>query len=616
MTKSNLVIKSVIKGYWEGKSYDDIAYENSISKGSVFNFINKWLESIEIPDISEIREFSVMLRKSGISIKQCAQSFRFIQILANFGITDELDSTDVEDNFGDTSEIEDKPILKREKIGKGKKRDSSTSKYNFYYFIESIYNDCRKHRIESTHVVQWLHDLLEFDPLSHSESNRNISSGFEEKLEEQKEIHKSKAPLKNPVTSHSQAIWREKENEIPFISKINEYIQKKKSEVQNLAVYSKKLHEEIKKSEEQKSMLDVRVSNLKKKESFSLTYLDWYKSLKVELFNQHNINLEEEINSFVNVFNDFKYYDYDAHEIVKEYKGLKSLRSAKESVEEAVRLNKETNNKLLNDNERLEQNQKFSKESLNIVLELYHAGFEFEQLRQLKNTVVEISEAYDISWYDAGKKFIQDIKSQYDSKLGFETKINDLEAEKKKLEGEVPGYKERLQSQVNALGALQYLYHYGVTDDDIINMSDVVMAYVNGNITFKPNQQTESIVDENKFIRKHYYWTSLINEIRNLGDINSQIANQSSNLEEIKKEVDNLNSQRQKLNEQTLLSSQLLNSLSSRLSSFMEFIKQIMFSVNNTNKMLIVYQPLFFVNVTIRDDSKYDNNIDANDKSL
>ena len=66
----------------------------------------------------------------------------------------------------------------------------------------------------------------------------------------------------------------------------------------------------------------------------------------------------------------------------------------------------------------------------------------------------------------------------------------------KKLEDEVPGYKEHLHSQVNAFGVLQYLYKFGITDDDIINMSDVVTAYKNGSITFDPNLPTEDIVDE------------------------------------------------------------------------------------------------------------------------
>jgi len=99
MTYPTIVKELVIKGYFEGKSFDEISNENNIAKGSVFNIIHRWKTQLEIPDIEAIREFSIMVRKSGITIKQCAQGFRFIQILTSFGIKDELDSKYVEDKM-------------------------------------------------------------------------------------------------------------------------------------------------------------------------------------------------------------------------------------------------------------------------------------------------------------------------------------------------------------------------------------------------------------------------------------------------------------------------------------------------------------------------------------
>ncbi len=253
--------------------------------------------------------------------------------------------------------------------------------------------------------------------------------------------------------------------------------------------------------------------------------------------------------------------------------------------------------------ESLEERENYSRQSLDILQELRHAGFGLKELKQLKDTVIEISIANNISWFDAGRKLIKDIESQYDVKLGFEARINEIKIELKKLEDEVPGYKERLQSQVNAFGVLQYLYKFGVTDDDIINMSHIVTVYLNGNITFDPDLQSESIVDENKLIKKAYYWQSFINEIRNLGDINSQIRKQGSALESIKKGIQELNSQRLKLNEQTLISGQLLNSLSDQI-SYIETLKQIMSSAQELNKIFILNQSHFFIYVIISGNSE------------
>ena len=345
-----------------------------------------------------------------------------------------------------------------------------------------------------------------------------------------------------------------------------------------------------------------------------MTYLDWYNGLKQELFNQFGIKLEEEVSSFVNAFNDFKYYDYDVHQIVKEYKQIVSLRGEKDAIQGIVGSIQKTRDELLCKIESLEERENYSRQSLDILLELRHAGFGFKELRQLKDTVIEISIANNISWFDAGKKFVKDIESQYDVKLGFEARINEIKAEFKKLEDEVPDYKEHLQSQVNAFGVLQYLYKFGITDDDIINMSDVVTAYKNGNITFDPNLPTEDIVDENKLIKKAYYWQSFINEIRNLGDINSQIRKQGFVLESIKKEIDALNSQRQNLYEQTLLSSQLLNSLFGKFAYFVESLKQIMITAQQLYNIFILSQPHFLIGIVIISGNSKNGNDDINEQ--
>ena len=132
-----------------------------------------------------------MLRKSGITLKQCVQSFRFIQILSNFGITDELDSSYIPDISKSTYEKEEeKSLIKKKKIGERKKDNAATPRTNFYYFIENIYNNCKKNRIESTNVIEWMHNLLEFDQFL-TENSNDVSSGFELDIDEPKMSQKS-----------------------------------------------------------------------------------------------------------------------------------------------------------------------------------------------------------------------------------------------------------------------------------------------------------------------------------------------------------------------------------------------------------------------------------------
>lgn len=59
-----------IQGYLNGKSRDQIAKEIGISTGSVSNILRDWKYKIGIPVAEELRDFAVIVKKSGMSIEQ------------------------------------------------------------------------------------------------------------------------------------------------------------------------------------------------------------------------------------------------------------------------------------------------------------------------------------------------------------------------------------------------------------------------------------------------------------------------------------------------------------------------------------------------------------------
>jgi hypothetical protein len=88
----------VIQKYLQGKSMNQIVDETGISKGKVHYLINDWKRKIATSDIDKIRDFTVLVRKSNMSIEQCAQGFRTTNILKNLGIHEGDDSVYVIDN--------------------------------------------------------------------------------------------------------------------------------------------------------------------------------------------------------------------------------------------------------------------------------------------------------------------------------------------------------------------------------------------------------------------------------------------------------------------------------------------------------------------------------------
>ena len=70
---------------------NEIVRKTPLSKGTVNNIIQDWMANIAGTDLEEIRAFTSEIRKSGITIEECAQGFRIVRLLKKFNINDEFD---------------------------------------------------------------------------------------------------------------------------------------------------------------------------------------------------------------------------------------------------------------------------------------------------------------------------------------------------------------------------------------------------------------------------------------------------------------------------------------------------------------------------------------------
>jgi hypothetical protein len=74
----------VIQKRLEGKSMNQIVKETGISKGKVQYITKEWENKLGTSAAYEIIEFATLIKRSGITIEQCAQGFRMINILKIF----------------------------------------------------------------------------------------------------------------------------------------------------------------------------------------------------------------------------------------------------------------------------------------------------------------------------------------------------------------------------------------------------------------------------------------------------------------------------------------------------------------------------------------------------
>ena len=122
-----------------------ISKETQISKGKVHYLIKNWKERLEGSDIEKIREFSNLVKSSNVSIEQCAQGFRIINILKSFGIGN-LDISDDSDGNDAYKDID----------------NHTNDNYNeFFSFVKEIYNNCKKLEISPAIITSWVKDLVD-----------------------------------------------------------------------------------------------------------------------------------------------------------------------------------------------------------------------------------------------------------------------------------------------------------------------------------------------------------------------------------------------------------------------------------------------------------------------
>lgn len=185
---SSQVEESIIQNYLLGHSRDEIAEETEVAPGSVSNKVNDWKKRIAAPDIEELRRFAVNMRKSGVTMKQCAQGLRFLQLLKGLGI-----------------------IIEKE--------DINSDLDSLAFFANEIYTKCKERGITPTVVTAWITDLMDFSTENYGYLYKNDKNVIQMLPKE------NQTGRKEPLT---------------FVSVISDYIEKKKKELGDLSKKGKK----------------------------------------------------------------------------------------------------------------------------------------------------------------------------------------------------------------------------------------------------------------------------------------------------------------------------------------------------------------------------------------
>jgi hypothetical protein len=303
----------VIQAYLNGKSRDDIAKETGISTGKVSNIIKEWKNKIGIPNVEELRDFTIAVKKSGISIGQCAEGYRMVQLMENLGITDDGNKDDDGEKVGLNNNNNSSGDISRHRID-----------YNeFSTFVQEIYMNCKNFKIKPAIIFSWIKDL--FSCYASADDSSYFITGQISEEEIRRDGKKPQSSdLKMPSTFQLDAKSRTGSNfddtaaainpnsslsmnniasdfnpkqkngggflihsESPSISQISGYISQKKKECIKLENYKKALEKDTKIAESKSKQIEFELGLLKLENKYVMTFIDWFYDLKRELWERY-----------------------------------------------------------------------------------------------------------------------------------------------------------------------------------------------------------------------------------------------------------------------------------------------------------------------------------------
>ncbi len=178
------------------------------------------------------------------------------------------------------------------------------------YFLETVYQNCKSLGIRPAIVPLWIKDLLDCRNHPANEKNYNPQTPLEMSPNNiSGSIHDSYKAKSDPQTGQQDPNYPSSssppEVKIQFFSQVSNTIAQKKKECNELEVYRTGLVKEIDGLELQIVQTRDNLNQISQNEKVVMSYLDWFYELKKELWVNHEIKIEEDIQSFAKLISDF-----------------------------------------------------------------------------------------------------------------------------------------------------------------------------------------------------------------------------------------------------------------------------------------------------------------------
>ena len=258
---------------------------------------------------------------------------------------------------------------------------------------------------------------------------------------------------------------------IPF-SQIPEYMQQKIEE-------KHRLEQEIRTLRETKLSAQNECDEALRSSSITIDTLHEYMRLRECLLEEYGLSIDDDntLPKIINVISNLKHSGYDAKTITKKLSNINNLQTREKELQSQVNAIEVRLKRAEQDHSIAEETLASNKQALGVHNELKNMGFSLKELKLLKSIVLEISARNNIHSFSAVKKFFEDIKNQYDTKLGFERKIKEMNNSLFQAQQQHHYISLEYSQMKDTNDKLAELLAFGVTQEEIIYWRSILKKY-------------------------------------------------------------------------------------------------------------------------------------------
>jgi hypothetical protein len=336
------------------------------------------------------------------------------------------------------------------------------------------------------------------------------------------------------IASHMSSLL-EFSKTMPF-SQMPDFIQQKTNEKEKLEQEIKNLKNQIVVLEFEKSDCETLRDGALEDMKITKSQLKWYSEAKEEL-RKYGIPVDD-ISKLVNLANGIRQLGYDANTILNQYCNLDSVGNEYNKYRMLLADLKKQYNTLSQQYFSLQETVNSWNQSISECSKLYGMGFGFKELKLLWHTIREIASENNIDRDEAVQKFFKDLNDHYDDKLGFESKLEALQAEFNRLLEEGGRLRMELMTLRLVGPSLTKLMQRGVSEQDIVDIAELLKNGGSNSSNSNSSSSSHITIEE---IR------SLIDERRKCGGIQLTIGQLSQKEDKLKNQVASLRAEKHDL---------------------------------------------------------------------